>query len=56
MRKSKTKSADSKRKKQGDSSVLEKLDRSSSLKDLDPKELEQVRAGFTKPHPTRPIF
>lgn len=48
MRKSNNKSTTGKQKKQAKSSVLEKLDKSSSLKELDPKELEKVRGGSFK--------
>lgn len=48
MRKGNNKSTTGKSKKQAKSSVLEKLDKSSSLKELDPKELEKVRGGYAK--------
>lgn len=48
MRKSNNKSITGKQKKQAKSSVLEKLDKSSSLKELEPKELEKVRGGSFK--------
>jgi hypothetical protein len=49
MRKNSNKSTSSKPKKQAKSSLLEKLDKSSAVKDLDPKELEKVRGGVTTP-------
>jgi hypothetical protein len=45
MRKNNNKSTGSNGKKQAKSSVLEKLDKSSSVKDLEPKELEKLRGG-----------
>jgi hypothetical protein len=45
MRKNNNKSTGSKRKKQAKSSLVEKLDKSPLLKELDPKELEKVRGG-----------
>jgi hypothetical protein len=45
MRKNNNKSTGSKRKKQAKSSLLEKLDKSSLVKELEPKEVEKVRGG-----------
>ncbi len=45
MRKNNNKSTGSKRKKQPKSSLLEKLDKSSLVKELEPKEVEKVRGG-----------
>lgn len=45
MRKNSNKSIGGKQKKQAKSSLLEKLDKSSSLKDLGPKELDKIRGS-----------
>ena len=50
MRKNSNKSIGGKQKKQAKSSLLEKLDKSSSLKDLDPKELEKIKGSGRDQH------
>jgi hypothetical protein len=55
MPRTSNKSTGGKRKKQAKSSLLEKLDKSASLRDLEPKELEKLRGGvIARPGSWRP--